>query len=269
MKNIKFLSCLTFVLSGATSGVFAADATLSYTDAFGIAQNQSESLGYFILEENARDVVFNTGTNYLFSKDLYLNAGRIENLELIATGNEDDARVYNKTTIDGNVKISGATGCFYSYGGTIESGAHFTLNGGRFDFANSSLHKWKIGEETGTRALISGTGTVTIRNTTLNGEAFTSWLQLDFANYDVLKKTKTLSLVDAGTIVGSGLNFRDISVFVDGWQVFDYTASLDWNADSVNFGKISITHPIPEPSAFGMLAGLCALAFAGTRRRRQ
>lgn len=265
------LALLGLALSGINlvPAFAGTDASLSYVDAFGDTHTETSPFGFFILEKNARDVVFNSGTNYCFTKDLYLNSGIIKNLKLVATGNEEDARVYNKATISGNISIDGATGYFYQNGGLISSGTKFSLkNGSCFEFGTSQVHTWEIGSQEDLKGLISGNGTIMIRNTTLNGNARTSSLRLNFANEELLQSTKEINLIaPSSTITTSSLSFEGITITVDGWSKDDYTANLDWNPNSANFGKISITHPIPEPSTFGLLAGLCALFLAGTRRR--
>lgn len=49
--------------------------------------------------------------------------------------------------------------------------------------------------------------------------------------------------------------------------LFDYVLGVDYRIDTVvTFSPLGL---IPEPSAFGLFAGACALALAGTRRRRK
>ncbi|MBQ2731440.1 MAG: PEP-CTERM sorting domain-containing protein [Opitutales bacterium] len=264
------LALLGLALSGINfvPAFAGTDASLSYTDSGGTKHSETDSWGIFILENSASDLVFNSGTNYDYSKGLYLNAGTFTNLSFSATGSEAEARVYNKATISGNVSISGSTAYFYQNGGSIASGTKFSLNNSCFEFGTSQKHVWNISSEADLNGLISGTGKVMIRQTTLYDRPLTSWLEINFANENLLNKTTELSLIaPSSTITTSSLSFEGITITVDGWSKDDYTASLDWNPNSANFGKISITHPIPEPSTFGLLAGLCALFLAGTRRR--
>lgn len=226
-------------------------------------------MGIFILENSANDLVFNSGTNYDYSKGLYLNAGTFTNLTFSATGSEAEARVYNKATIGGNVSISGSTAYFYQNGGNIASGTKFTLNNSCFEFGTSQTHVWNINSLSDLEGLISGSGKIMIRQTTIYNRPLTSWLQINFASENLLKQAKEINLIaPSSAIATSSLGFEGITITVDGWSKDDYAASLDWTPGSANFGKISITHPIPEPSSFGLLAGLCALALAGTHRRK-
>lgn len=49
--------------------------------------------------------------------------------------------------------------------------------------------------------------------------------------------------------------------------LFDYVLGVDYRIDTVvTFSPLGL---IPEPNAFGLFAGACALALAGTRRRRK
>ncbi|MBQ6705423.1 MAG: PEP-CTERM sorting domain-containing protein [Opitutales bacterium] len=252
----------------------AANPSLTYTNAAGERKTEESSLGYFLVDENVSNVVFDSGTNYSWSKDVYFNAGTVNGLSITATGNEDSVYIWNKAIISGNISISGSTAHFYeNAGGQIAAGTKFTLeNNATFDFGNSATHIWNISsaETAASFALISGTGTVMIRQTTLYNQPYTSFLQLNFENDEILKNTKNLTLVDSTNISTSSLGFMGIEVTVNGWSRPDYTATLDWNPDSVNFGKITIINPyIPEPSAFGLLAGTFALGFAVSRRRRK
>ena len=252
----------------------AANPSLTYTNSAGtqIYQEDSSNFPAFILEESTSNVIFDSGTRYVFSKDLYLNSGiTVTGLTINATGSEDTASCQNAARISGNVLISGKTATFRNNnGGEILSGTTFTLgDGATFDFGNSATHIWNISdlEASSSFALISGTGTVMIRNTTLYDQPYTSFLQLNFESDDILKNTETLTLVDSTNISSTSLGFMGIEITVDGWSTEGYSATLDWDPSSANFGKITITHPIPEPSAFGFVAGTFALALVLPRRR--
>lgn len=277
MRNTYTSLCKTLVAAGTLAAFglelpAAANPSLTYTNTAGETVYDEDSLGIFILDNSASNVVFDTGTKSAYTKDTYLNSGLFSNVTINATGNETEARITSKASITGNISVNGKTGYFANYGGTIASGTKINLNDGTFEFMGTGTQIWNISTaETGPAfALISGTGTATIRNTTIYGVPTSSWLRLNFKSMELLEKTKTLTLVDSKGVKTTSRSFMGIEITVDGWSQYNYTATLDWNPDSVNFGKITIINPyIPEPSAFGLLAGTFALGFAVSRRRRK
>ena len=277
MKNTYTSLYKTLIAAGlvvvAGSELFAAaNPTLTYTNAAGETVYEEEPLGFFILDNSASNIVFDSGTNSAYSKDTYFNAGLFTNVTVNATGNETEARITSKASITGNISVNGKTGYFANYGGTIASGTKINLNGGTFEFMGTGTQIWNISaaETNSTFALISGTGTAMIRNTTISNVPRSSWLRLNFESVELLEKTKTLALVDSSGVTTNSGAFMGIEITVDNWLQYDYTATLDWNPSSANFGKITITNPyIPEPSAFGLLAGTFALGVAVARRRRK
>ena len=115
-----------------------------------------------------------------------------------------------------------------------------------------------------------------------SGKVSVSGLSGDSAVYLNAKGKLTLNSgntlsndVDIYAIVGEGFNSRElVSGLNDDWSgnVFlstDGGMSYDNKATfTVSGGKITVT-TIPEPSAFGLLAGLGALALVASRRRRK
>ena len=103
---------------------------------------------------------------------------------------------------------------------------------------------------------------------------------VDFSNLQNATETFEVTLAE-GTAVslepvfalaaGTTFSFREIEALdltkyleVKGWEKSGWTSSLAYAGNT-----LKLTMSIPEPSQFGLLAGLAALALAGTRRRRR
>lgn len=54
-----------------------------------------------------------------------------------------------------------------------------------------------------------------------------------------------------------------------GWGTYKGNGINSWEGNYVPVTTVTLSVPIPEPSTFGLLAGLGALALVGTRRRRR
>ncbi len=69
---------------------------------------------------------------------------------------------------------------------------------------------------------------------------------------------------------GDGLSRLTLSTATSGFSFADFKVFQGTALTAEQVGALySASSPIPEPSAFGLLAGLGALALAGTRRRRR
>ena len=174
-------------------------------------------------------------------------------------------------------------------GGTYKGNYTLTLNALKLDSGVSILSFTNIAPSAGQVSFNSG------RNITLTGsdgfldvdcdtfgKVSVSGLSGDSAVYLNANGKLTLSggdtlssEVDIYAIVGEGFDSRElVSGLNDDWSgnLFLSTnggKSYDNKATfAVSDGKISVS-TIPEPSAFGLLAGLGALALVASRRRRK
>ena len=178
----------------------------------------------------------------------------------------------------GALKVAGAGELTLSGNNTFSGGV--TIESGRLVVGSSTA---------------LGTGTVTVG---ANGElAVTAGVTItdvsggivlapgakivvDFSNLQNATETFEVTLAE-GTAVslepmfalaaGTTFSFREIEALdltdyleLKGWDKSGWTSSLAYAGNT-----LKLTMSIPEPSQFGLLAGLAALALAGTRRRRR
>ncbi|MGF0069846.1 beta strand repeat-containing protein [Candidatus Spyradosoma sp. SGI.093] len=102
-------------------------------------------------------------------------------------------------------------------------------------------------------------------------------LVIDYANLTATAEStateKTFEIMTAAvfSIYGNTLSAGDVTNDMDGaWELLGGdSAWLDSAKWTLANNTLSLTLTIPEPSMFGLLAGLGALALAGTRRRRR
>ncbi len=102
-------------------------------------------------------------------------------------------------------------------------------------------------------------------------------LVIDYANLTATAEStateKTFEIMTAAvfSIYGNTLSAGDVtSKMTDAWELLGGdSAWLDSAKWTLADNTLSLTLTIPEPSTFGLLAGLGALALAGTRRRRK
>ena len=112
---------------------------------------------------------------------------------------------------------------------------------------NAGTYTGKLSSKTDSST--ATTASVSISGTIEKNEALSEY---------ILNLTLGGSEIISGISLGASFELDKIGFYGDG----------DNNTSNVTFSNLSISS-IPEPSAFGLLAGLGALALAGTRRRRR
>ena len=271
-------SKISLVLLCAAAGVpaFATSSVVSYIDESGVDQytsfdsfwSNSGTISQVEIHAYPYYGVGPDGAPYSSTTEIR-NSGTINGLTLLV--HDPDARVqfdsYKTSTVCGNISISfddGAWFCMSSIYGSIGAGTRFFIDG--TDSNSLYLHgeRWDISAEDAASevALISGTGSL--------GMNSSKTLMLNFVTEEVLKSTESLNLISSTMTLKSNYyaNFAGIEIAVDGVVLSDYKANLVLDRASADFGKVLISQ-IPEPSAFGLLAGAFALALCAFRRRRR
>ena len=283
----------TLNVSGGTLAVKGFYATKNAGNA--VAVNVSDS-GKLILgsgdvsEINHQvNVSLNNGTlaasesTITFSKNIALNgAGTIDTMQ------------YNFAS-DGKSISQGTTGAAITLAGVISGSDALNVAGaGTLKLSGENTLTGNVSVSSGTTLVAAnasalGTGTVSVAEnaklelvagTTVSGVtggvelASGAKLVVDMTSKASATETFTLDLI-TGTALkynGTSVSSSNVGTLLDSayelsnWNKTGWTQTLSYD-DSSN--KLSLTMTIPEPSAFGLLAGLGALALVGARRRRK
>ena len=145
----------------------------------------------------------------------------------------------------GNASALG-TGAVKIAGGQLSVASGVTLNQTAIEIVLSD--KYKSGVE-GSVAAITGSGSITLNGTkiTLSKGELDSLTIATEMTFKIADASISSSFTKDNFMLGTGW---------DGWTITSYANGV-------------ITLSVPEPSAFGLLAGLGALALVGARRRRK
>lgn len=170
----------------------------------------------------------------------------------------------NNGTISGTLTLKGENGALpylqVGAGTVFSAGTSIVLDGGVVTFDETDSVVWNVTEDTLDTALFSGSGYITqFSNLSLS-------LTLNFDSVATMNKAASLKLFaddasfktkpnDGATVVA---DLDEVAIQIGG-KATGYTGSFS----SEQGGFV-----IPEPSAFGLLAGAFALAIAASRRRR-
>ena len=244
---------------------------------------------------NGSSLNLNGGTLGTSSNSLTISGGSLP----IALGAETTSLV-NTSRYDAATKTFTNSGAEIVISDAISgSGALKVAGAGELTLSGNNTFSGGVTIESGRLVVGSatalGTGTVTVG---ANGElavaagvtikdvsggivlAPGAKIVVDFSNLQNATKTFEVTLAEStevslapGIFLAAATSFAwrevgalDLTDYLElkGWDKSGWTSSLAYEGN-----KLKLTMSIPEPSQFGLLAGLAALALAGTRRRRR
>ena len=270
---LKKISISMFALSALSSSVFAQEADLPYT-----ATANGQTLTFRELLPNTYYSYGNAATlndlTISVQADKYIefritNSGTISGTSSITANGSPQINftLTNNGTISGTLTLKGENGAIpylrVEDGTVFDAGTSIVLDGGAVTFVSAGAGSvtsvvWNVTEETLDTALFSGSGYITLfKNLSLT---------LNFDSVATMNKAASLKLFaddasfktkpnDGATVVA---DLDKVAIQIDG-STTGYTGSF--SSDKGGF-------VIPEPSAFGLIAGAFALALAASRRRR-
>ncbi len=275
MTMLKKISISMLALCALSSSAFAQEADLPYTATadgqtltFKEVHNTAGGQDYYRYSyENAATLNDLTVTatkpdSVYWMQFSITNSGTISGTSSITANGGCDFTLTNNGTISGTLTLKGENGALpylqVGAGTVFAAGTSIVLDGGVVTFDETDSVVWNVTADTLNTALFSGSGSIT-RFSNLS-------LTLNFDSVDTMNKAASLKLFadeanftttpNGGTAVTADLDEVAIQI---GGKATGYTGSFS----SEQGGFV-----IPEPSAFGLLAGAFALAIAASRRRR-
>ncbi|MGF0069742.1 beta strand repeat-containing protein [Candidatus Spyradosoma sp. SGI.093] len=148
------------------------------------------------------------------------------------------------TTIEAGRLVAASSSALGSGKTTVKSGAELGLVAGKAVTVTNGIDL-----ESGAKLVVDMTGQT----------AGTEEIVLTLISNTALKYSENAFELDCTSLLGSVVVLENLSETLSAW-----TQSLSYSGNT-----LKLTMTIPEPSVFGLLAGLGALALAGTRRRRR
>ena len=272
---LKKISISMLALCALSSSAFAQEADLPYTATadgktltFREVHNTAGGQDYYRYSyENAATLNDLTVTatkpdSVYWMQFSITNSGTISGTSSITANGGCDFTLTNNGTISGTLTLKGENGALpylqVGAGTVFAAGTSIVLDGGVVTFDETDSVVWNVTADTLNTALFSGSGSIT-RFSNLS-------LTLNFDSVDTMNKAASLKLFadeanftttpNGGSAVVADLD--NVAIQIDGSDT-GYTGSFS----SEKGGFV-----IPEPSAFGLIAGAFALALAASRRRR-
>ena len=275
MTMLKKISISMLALCALSSSAFAQEADLPYTATadgqaltFKEVHNTAGGKDYYLYSYgnaatlNDLTVTATKPDSVYWMQFSITNSGTISGTSSITANGVSGFTLTNNGTISGTLTLKGENGALpylqVGAGTVFAAGTSIVLDGGVVTFDETDSVVWNVTADTLNTALFSGSGSIT--------QFSNLSLTLNFDSVDTMNKAASLKLFadeanfttipNGGTAVTADLDEVAIQI---GGKATGYTGSFS----SEQGGFV-----IPEPSAFGLLAGAFALAIAASRRRR-